>query len=83
MTFKTRNSTYEMNPDAKKIRRVAGVNPPTNRQGADGVWQSYHALAVEPGAPAVITWRIDDSEDGPIARMTVTGPVVSVHDGPA
>lgn len=66
--YKTLNSTYEVDAEAKQIRRTAGVNPPTQHQGSDGVWSSYESLTQNPHGGLSIVW---DSE-----RVTWTSPIV-------
>jgi hypothetical protein len=41
LTVETKNSVYEIDTDAKQIRRVNGVNPPTSSQEADLLWKPY------------------------------------------
>jgi hypothetical protein len=41
MIFKTKNSTYEIDQDGKRFRRLTGVNPPLGIMQPDGVWQPY------------------------------------------
>lgn len=36
--IETANSTYELDVDAKRVRRVKGVNQPTGNFGKDGMW---------------------------------------------
>lgn len=62
----TRHSVYEIDPDNNKIRRIEGDNPPTPRQGEDGVWQEAHVQRLVFGG-LLITWA-----DG---RQTVTSAV--------
>lgn len=39
--FCTQNSTYEIDTNAKRIRRLYGLNAPRSYQSSDGDWQTY------------------------------------------
>lgn len=41
--YKTLNSTYQVDEEAKQWRRVTGVNRALESQGTDGEWQPYDA----------------------------------------
>jgi hypothetical protein len=75
-TYATWNSFYQVDHDAKKIRRLMGTNAPTIRQGEDGVWQDYEHLSTGINGELVIKWGTND--DGS-ARCTITSPVVDVE----
>jgi hypothetical protein len=50
-------SVYEVDTEAKKIRRFNGKKDPTPRQGKDGEWRGYlNNLTVEVGESVVIAW---------------------------
>lgn len=55
-TLKTQNSTYEIDEDAKRIRRLQGVNEPTQYFGEDGVWQEYDELVSLWHGGVVVHW---------------------------
>lgn len=44
-TFTTINSTYEIDHDNKRVRRLTGVNPPTEAFGQDGVWRDFEMVS--------------------------------------
>lgn len=72
MIFLTDNSTYEIDPANRRIRRLEGTNDPTARQGNDGDWKNYAAISsVTIGDPVVIVWQILDDR----AKGTNTSPV--------
>lgn len=52
----TRNSTYEVDRENKRVRRVAGVNAPTAYQGEDGEWQSFYRLDTGPHGTVIFLW---------------------------
>ena len=65
-------STYEINTDSKRIRRISGKKTPAlaglvqpsvpHRIGQDGEWKTYEALIPEPlkvGLSAIILWGSD------------------------
>jgi hypothetical protein len=65
----TLNSTYEVDQEKKLVRRVKGVNPPTNYIGRDGDWQPYDEF-IFPGV-GQCAWFISDKLKG-IRTSTVT-----------
>ena len=68
----TVDSLYEIDDEDCLIRRVRGINEPTDRQGADGVWKSYAALTkMEDGL--LIIWG---NNDNGTARCTWTSPII-------
>ena len=68
-TFHTMNSTYEVDRESKRIRRVLGANPPTSNQREDGEWQDYLMLDPQPSGCLLIVF---DTK-----RATLTSRVVS------
>lgn len=59
--YRTLNSTYEVDSTAKRIRRTAGINPPTQHGAEDGEWRQYTSLRrTEMGGLEVII------ADGPV-----------------
>lgn len=81
MIFKTLNSTYELDRENSRIRRLEGLDAPTPRQGPDGEWKTYATLTpvVEPVVPSDETPRlsffIDWDGEG---HGTLTSPVQEV-----
>lgn len=81
MLIETRNSTYEVDFENKKVRRLVGKNHPTLRQTLDGEWQNYHDLIWdhEVGMPMIFIWRVDN-EDGKVwLRSTKTSVVKGIY----
>lgn len=78
-------STYEVDYESMRIRRLNGTNTPTNRQGHDGEWKAFVKLdRVEVGTSAFIFW---DPETTPLlpgslggSPCTVTSQIVAVFD---
>lgn len=70
MKYATHNSLYEVDVEAQKVRRLAGLHAPTQRQGPDGEWKSYESLTVLSDRRLLIQW------EG--ARCTVTSPAREV-----
>ena len=69
--YRTLNSTYEVDSTAKRIRRTAGINPPTQHQGEDGTWRQYESLSRTPDGGLRVVW---DGE-----RVTWTSKVIRVE----
>ena len=77
LLFTTDNSTYEIDQDGLRIRRLEGVANPTPRQGADGEWKKYLEVSpVEIGAPVVMIWRYVNG----LAQATKTSRVRQIID---
>lgn len=76
VTFTTRSgSTYELDRDNKRIRRLEGAGAPTPHQGPDGDWRGYLAISLpEVGAYVMVIWGLA----GDVVERTVTSDVVSV-----
>lgn len=84
MIFETESgSTYEVDTERKRVRRLNGKTPGTARIGTDGQWKTYEEIG-EPriGLPVGIIWGADvepiDPDTNPHRKMTVTSPVVAV-----
>lgn len=58
MLFQTVNgSSYEVDQENKKIRRLSGSSNPTNRQGKDGDWKTFFNISpIVEGKGVVIFW---------------------------
>lgn len=42
LTFSTETgSIYEVDPANRRVRRITGHRPPTERQGSDGEWKTF------------------------------------------
>jgi len=86
-TFTTESgSVYEVDGGRQRIRRVAGVEAPTVRQGDDGQWRPYAAISkVELGKPVIVGWATECAGDGDAVVMkvkaTMTSPVSSCDAG--
>lgn len=87
--FQTKSgSTYEIHTDTKRIRRVAGKNPPSSRQtaGVDGSgvpdadgWQEYrYMLPSSPVDGESLFVCLDD--DVHRSRGWMTSPVVDIME---
>lgn len=82
MIFKTRSgSTYEVDYENKRCRRLHGVSPTTERTGPDGEWRQYEAfMCMGVGYRAFIEW----TKDCPVPAKkglrpgTVTTPVTEI-----
>jgi hypothetical protein len=70
-------STYQLDAEAGRIRRLSGSHAPTERQGPDGEWRTF-ADCSDPavGRQLVIVWSTD--ADG-VARCTVTSTIVAIE----
>lgn len=74
-------SVYEL--DDKRVRRLTGTNNPTPRQGPDGEWKPL-ADVIPPklveGTRVYLVWRYDETEEGQIARGTMTSRIVKMEE---
>lgn len=78
MIFKTANSTYEIDNENKKVRRLYGLTEATERQGQDGDWKSFADISeITLGRSVLVVWALDGS-----IPATVTSPVKSIHAVP-
>lgn len=69
-------SVYELNLQTNQVRRMAGLNPPTERQGADGQWQQCADILFD-NDTVLFVWGMNP--DGS-ARCTRTSHIVSVEE---
>jgi len=70
--FTTENSTYEIDHDQRRIRRLHGAYEPTRHFGEDSVWCYYESISsVIRGMRVCIEW----DQDG---NTTTTSRVVDV-----
>ncbi len=76
-------SVYELDTEAKRIRRLSGTADPTPRQGKDSEWKGYAFLTmgapadpVLTGMPVLICWELS----GTTARCTLTSAVTTVEE---
>jgi len=72
-------STYEIDPNGRRFRRLYGKRPPTERQGPDGTWRVYSRIApeqIEVGLPIFIMWAEDD-QGPPAAAGCIPGTMTS------
>lgn len=66
----TLNSVYEIDREAKRVRRVSGDNPPTRHFDPDGEWKSYMTTSefaggiwfIWPDGHGTLTSRIVDRQ---------------------
>lgn len=72
----TAYSIYEIEPLNKRVRRLAGINSPTPRQGNDGEWQPYQALHYTLENTLLFVWG--DNPDG-TQKCTETSHIVSIE----
>lgn len=73
-------SIYELDDDAKRIRRVIGITPQT-RVGPDGQWKEFLSTTQPmPGQSVIIIWAIEMVDGQPIAKTTTTSIVATVGD---
>jgi hypothetical protein len=89
-------STYEVDQDNKKIRRLKGKADPTPRQGQDGEWREYINLSpIKIGEAVLIQWAdahvltdaakafLGIENDRPErGRLTHTSMVMEIQDVP-
>jgi len=76
MIFQTiSGSTYELDLEGKKIRRMEGIIDPTPRQGVDGEWRTFETCSeVVVGQVVLIVWKG--------IKSTVTSNVAMIHNSP-
>lgn len=72
----TMNSVYEVDRDAKRIRRLTSNHQPTDRQSPDGEWDEFEDLkGFQEGQTMMIVWEYTGSQ----AKATRTSPVQSIE----
>jgi hypothetical protein len=69
LEVETQNSTYEIDTVGKRMRRITGTAPPSDRQGPNGVWKNYAGITKHLGR-----YLIDWDGDG---RTTITSTVIN------
>jgi hypothetical protein len=59
MKFTTESgSTYEVDLENKRVRRLAGAKSPTERQGKDGDWRTFVGISpIRSGLPVLFIWN--------------------------
>lgn len=71
----TAYSEYEWDVENKRVRRVAGLNPPTRFIGEDGVWRDYldYEVSFDGG---LWFWNAEGRGflTSPVARVTDISP---------
>lgn len=73
MQFRTEHSTYEVDHETKRFRRLSSDHPPSKRQGPDGEWKEFYSVGrIMHQMPVLILW--DATGAG-----TVTSPVVWIE----
>lgn len=81
MIFQTESgSTYEIELQDKKVRRLNGTGDATPRMGTDGEWKSYVDISdLIIGSRILFVWQWDQDEEGQlVARSTVTSKIKSI-----
>lgn len=82
MIFQTvSGSLYELDRSNNRIRRLIGINNPTDRQGKDGEWKQYSTVsAIKVGIPVVIVWEMYEHDKDLVQyKTTVTSNVVDIN----
>jgi hypothetical protein len=67
--IKTLNSTYEVDWDGLRVRRVNGRNEPTPNQPADGEWQRAVALRVMGAGGGEVLYMFWDHDRATISSL--------------
>lgn len=68
-TYRTRNSVYEVDEEAKRVRRLEGGGPGGARFGEDGVWRDYDTIIHTEMGSLLIYWP---GGDGDVFRQEMT-----------
>ena len=78
MIIKTQSgSTYQLDQENKRVRRLHGTQAPTSFQRQDGEYREYIEIAgLEVGKSFVIVWK--GREDGFVQPATITSPIVEI-----
>lgn len=75
----TENSSYEIDLDGQKIRRVRGSAAPTEHQKNDLGWQKYKDITeLKIGQSLFIVWDFVEESGQMRAKSTATSPLVSI-----
>jgi hypothetical protein len=77
IVFHTEFSSYEMDEERQKVRRLSSAHPPTKNQGFDGEWKDYMYASLI-GARVLFEFHIDVVGDKEVLRRTLTSNVISV-----
>lgn len=84
LTFKTETgSLYEVDHEAKRVRRLIGLTEPTKRTGADGAWKNIVAITdIVVGANVLIVWpETEEAVQMPCSQPgTITSRVAEVFE---
>ena len=76
----TLNSIYQVDVDAKKVRKLTGLHPPTRNQSQtdDDGWRPYDTL-VPYGSGLLIIWGVEEVNGEQILRQTFTSKVLNME----
>lgn len=72
----TQTSMYDVDIEGKRVRRVAGVDPPTERQGEDWVWRPFVNIWLKDRG-IVFQWGWNENGS---ANCTWTSDIVAVEE---
>lgn len=81
MIVRTANSTYEIDAEGKRVRRLHGKYAATERQSADGEWKSFVIMSDPQVGQSVLFGWSQDEETGTL-KSTYTSPIVSIDQVP-
>lgn len=70
-------SVYQVDYTNKRVRRLQGNGPATDRQGPDGQWKSFEDVVETSDGALGFVWRVDTEPGRVVFRSTVTSPVVA------
>jgi hypothetical protein len=75
------SSIYEIDEEAKKIRRLHGIKDPTPRQGNDGDWKDYKEIIIALNKQLIIVWGNGTNANGEaIMKTTATSSIEAIGD---
>jgi hypothetical protein len=79
----TPDGLRELDTDGRRVRRIEGINLPTENEGRDGSWHPYFRVTnpVVVGEPIEIVWPARGGT-GSALRSTITAMTVAVLDRP-
>lgn len=80
MRVLTAYSMYEVDLANNRVRRLAGLNDPTPRQGPDGEWQQCKDIYMTQDSTLLFVWS--DNGDG-TKRCTETSHVLRTEEIPS